>query len=440
MKPVFFIIPCVFTALAGSLAYSQEVPSGLEERPYSVYVEDKLDDADIHYKGGFRIYTGASYAGRNIWVTTDDASYNDRSFEIRGAESVHVENMTLMDGRSPCIMSVSDTSNRSTLTNLHIIAKNDKEPTGTSRIVAAMSIHNAEVEFNGYKLTNADPDNILLQSGMEIYNNSIVSGRGYEYVMLNANRSEPTRAFFMRGSNSSVNLSGCRFTGQSDAYNQSLIEYSGTGNEVTLTDSVIDLHAVYGIRTQSGSNRFTMKGGSFSVGENGRLAQSLGAGTVLDVWFEGVSDISGRMDGSSNGELNVALMSTRWNIGDKASYVTSISLDSMAALGFSTLTGPLNFRELNALSVALESGTCLFLDREADEYSAGDIIKLFKGVVNWENDGALLLTSDHYALEYIDLQNGSFELTGNIVSQIPEPAGATLALFGLGVLLLRRRK
>lgn len=431
MKPVLMI--AAVAVLPCSLSHAREVPPDMERQPYMDYEQDKLDDADVCYDGGFRVSGGARYSGRNIWITNENDAYFFESFTAQNAHSVHIEDLTIIDCRSTTVAVIYNMSDKSVLTNLHIIL-NSK---GTSRELTGLMIANAEVELNGYKLTNTDPDNVNVRYGMQIYQQSVVTGRGYEFEM-----GSNTRAFDILGSDSTVDLRECRITDREGAYGQRLAVFSGTRNVLKLTDSFIDLEAASAIRATNGINRFIMKGGSLNVrGDENMLINSMNAGVVLDALFEEVVELKGRIYSSGGSTLNVSLVGSRWDV-EQGSRVTSVSLDSASALGFESYNGDPALEaitDLSALSVALAAGSRLILDHEAEDFSAGDVLMLFRGVTNWENDGALLVTSDHRILEYIDLQNGSFELTGNILLPIPEPAGASLALCGLAALLLRRR-
>lgn len=119
----------------------------------------------------------------------------------------------------------------------------------------------------------------------------------------------------------------------------------------------------------------------------------------------------------------------------------SLTLDGSSTISFTSAEDG-DFTNINSAVVMLANGSILQLDKDSSEFSGGDIITLFTKAEgeNYTNNGALLVTSDDKILEYIDLDNGKFELTGNIIDPIPEPSSSVLGLAGMAALAFARKR
>lgn len=158
--------------------------------------------------------------------------------------------------------------------------------------------------------------------------------------------------------------------------------------------------------------------------------------------FDGYAESSYSSYWSISMEISLSSNSS-WNVSRDSNLGQDgvLSLDGSSTISFVTTNGD-DFTNINTASIMLANGSILMLDRDSSEFSENQIITLFTGVLeeNYTNGGALLVTSDNMVLEYIDLKNGKFQLTGSMFQLIPEPASATLGLAALGAFLIRRRR
>lgn len=242
--------------------------------------------------------------------------------------------------------------------------------------------------------------------------------------------------------NSTVNLTDSSITAVTTGVQME------TGGTVNLVNTDINItgaagNAVYAYR--EGVNNFTMTGGSIVAPKAKHLigTYTYSGNTTLNATLVNVATLNGSMAAEKHPSfgyqsyLNLTLDNTRWNVA-AGSAITSVTLENYAALGFSSTSG-LNFTDLYSTSVSLAGGTVLYLDQESSAFDS-ETITLFTGVTDWENNGTLLMTTDGYALEYIDNMDGSFTLTGQKFAPIPEPASAALGILGLAAFMAARRK
>lgn len=164
---------------------------------------------------------------------------------------------------------------------------------------------------------------------------------------------------------------------------------------------------------------------------------------LVDTDFHGYTELKEPNSPYSPDSLDINLSSgATWTVSRDSSLGLNgnLALDGSCTLNFITEGG--DFTQINSAAVMLASGSILQLDRDSSEFSADQVITLFTKAQgdDYTNEGALLMTRDHMILEYIDLDNGQFQLTGNIIDPIPEPVAALLMLPAICLMTVARRR
>lgn len=142
------------------------------------------------------------------------------------------------------------------------------------------------------------------------------------------------------------------------------------------------------------------------------------------------------------GSLNLSITSgASWNVTQDSTtgLAGSLSLGAGSTISFVSADGSTDFTNINSAAIMLAEGSILKLDKNADAFNEGDIITLFTGANGdtFTNNGAIIITADGQRIDYLDLDNGSFQILGLI---IPEPSTVTLEFSALSLLALRRKR
>lgn len=149
------------------------------------------------------------------------------------------------------------------------------------------------------------------------------------------------------------------------------------------------------------------------------------------------------MMGTGSFDINITTGAS-WNVTQDSTtgQAGSLSLGADSTISFVSTAGAdtfaNDFTNIHSAATMLAEGSILRLDKNAAAFEEGDIITLFTGAsgASFTNNGALMMTADGQQLEYLDLDNGMFQIIGFL---IPEPSTTTLGLAALGLLVFRRR-
>lgn len=186
----------------------------------------------------------------------------------------------------------------------------------------------------------------------------------------------------------------------------------------------------------SGTGRYTFSG-----------AVTTASQSTVDLTFTNGSNFTGATKISSGGIINFVLNGgTRWEVTDNSA-TTMLNVDQGGVMVFDLLNvATKTFSCVNSPEVILDVNSILSLNCDPDVVQVGDEYTLFAGlgtVFDNETDGvlnAVLQSVDgKYTYTYDNPAAGVFRILG-ISPTIPEPATASLGLFGLAGLMLLRRK
>lgn len=398
----------------------ETVPVTIKLNPSSTYYARNINVTN-NYQGG------AWDPGAGIQATNTAALLDLRADE--GTWNVITTNGAYARGLWISTKQESFISNTKFITNGH-------SSTGMTATGGAVSLDNVR-----FHLSSSLGENMM---GLHTTSSSTVSNQGQRGITITSDRSGPVSAAIWADDGGSVDLHDATIDIYQTRPDSGGVLHSCLGAVITLTDSriassdgntLIDTHNV-------GTGTVNLHNVNLDRAKNQRIYSS-DSGAVLQVNLSGETHLDGYTQiGDAAATIHINLESgASWNVTEHSDLGlnSTLILDGTCAISF--VTDLSDFTNINAAVVMLEAGAVLQLDRNADAFETGDLVTLFTGAMgdDFTNEGALLLTADGYRIDYIDYDNGTFEVRG-VLQPIPEPSGATLGLLSLVFLAVRRKR
>lgn len=405
------------------------------------YVNRTTDDTVVTTA---RLNPSSTYYGRNINITNNyqggawdpgagiQATNTAALLDLRADEGTW--NIITTNGAYARGLWIS-TKQESFISNTKFMT-NGHSSTGMVATGGAVSLDN--VQFHLSSSLGKD------MKGLNATSSAIVTNQGQRGVTITSDRNGSVLAAIWADDGGQVDLHDATIDIYQTRPDSGGVLHSCLGAVITLTDSriassdgntLIDTHNV-------GTGTVNLHNVNLDRAKNQRIFSS-DNGAILQVNLSGDTHLDGyAVTGDAAATIHINLESgASWNVTEDSDlgFNSTLTLDGTSSISF--VTDLSDFTNINAAVVMLEAGAILQLDRNADTFETGDLVTLFSGAMgdDFTNEGALLLTADGYRIDYIDYDNGTFEVRG-VLRPIPEPATTTLGLLSLGFLAIRRKR
>lgn len=380
--------------------------------------------------------SSASYEGHNVNIINNYRFERGAGVYTNGGSHINLTadedtwNIITAKGTRSFGISITNTKSDSTVSRTKIYT----ETSNSRGIDFSSPFNSAELVLDNVEIHLGNTSNIAIYASV----NASVTNSSKGGVLINYQGKASGNALYATR-NSSIDLHSTTITNG----NGTQLEAS-LGSTVSLTNSSIENSKgstlmVGGTSSETATNYFNLNNVDLSLAKDQMIMNN---GGITEISISNGTAFDGFANIAVDAGTIVNLDHSSWNVTRDSRLGTgSITLENYSVLFFNSTGTSGDFFEINTAAVMLATGSILHVDMDSSEIYDGQIITLFTGASGDEftNYNSHLISSDGKILDYIDLDNGQFQLSGQFIDQVPEPASASLALLGLVALAFRRK-